>query len=50
MGYAIVVLAKNIYSFPTSFPTIKQEIKAFLNGETTSGEFQGHLRDMLGLA
>ena len=33
------------------FPTgIKQEIKAFLNGETTSGEFQGHLRDMLGLA
>ena len=38
-------------SYWRRFPTgIKQEIKAFLNGETTSGEFQGHLRDMLGLA
>ena len=32
------------------FPTvIKQEIKAFLNGETTSGEFQCHVRELLGL-
>lgn len=38
-------------SYWRRFPTgIKQEIKAFLNGETTSGEFQGHLREMLGLA
>ena len=38
-------------SYWRRFPTgIKQEIKAFLNGETTSGEFQGHLRDMLRLA
>ena len=37
-------------SYWRRFPTgIKQEIKAFLNGETTSGEFQGHLCDMLGL-
>lgn len=32
------------------FPTgIKQEIKAFLNGEITSGEFQDHVRELLGL-
>lgn len=38
-------------SYWQRFPTgIKQEIKTFLNGETTSGEFQGHLREMLGLA
>jgi len=38
-------------SYWRRFPTeIKQEIKAFLNGETTSGEFQDHLRDMLRLA
>ena len=37
-------------SYWRRFPTgIKQEIKAFLNGEITSGEFQGHLREMLGL-
>lgn len=37
-------------SYWRRFPTgIKQEIKTFLNGETTSGEFQGHLREMLGL-
>lgn len=32
--------------FPT---TIKQEIKAFLNGETTSGEFQQNVRQLLDL-
>ena len=38
-------------SYWRRFPTdIKQEIKAFLNGEITSGEFQGHLREMVGLA
>jgi len=37
-------------SYWRRFPTgIKQEIKAFLNGETTSGEFQGHLCKMLSL-
>jgi hypothetical protein len=37
-------------SYWRRFPTgIKQEIKAFLNGETTSGEFQGHLCEMLSL-
>ena len=37
-------------SYWRRFPTgIKQEIKAFLNGKITSGEFQGHLREMLGL-
>lgn len=37
-------------SYWRRFPTgIKQEIKVFLNGEITSGEFQGHLREMLGL-
>ena len=37
-------------SYWRRFPTgIKQEIKAFLNGETTSGEFQGHLCGMLSL-
>jgi len=38
-------------SYWRRFPAgIKQEIKAFLNGKITSGEFQGHLREMLGLA
>ena len=37
-------------SYWRRFPAgIKQEIKAFLNGKITSGEFQGHLREMLGL-
>ena len=38
-------------SYWRRFPAgIKQEIKAFLNGKITSGEFQEHLREMLGLA
>lgn len=38
-------------SYWRRFPTgIKQEIKAFLNGEITSGEFQNTLHDLLGLA
>ena len=37
-------------SYWRRFPAgIKQEIKAFLNGKITSGEFQEHLREMLGL-
>ena len=37
-------------SYWRRFPTgIKQEIKTFLNGETTSGEFQGHVRELLGI-
>ena len=37
-------------SYWRRFPTgIKQEIKVFLNGKITSGEFQGHLRELLGL-
>ena len=37
-------------SYWRRFPAgIKQEIKAFLNGETTSGEFQCNIKDMLGL-
>ena len=37
-------------SYWRRFPTgVKQEIKAFLNGEMTSGEFQSHVRELLGL-
>ena len=37
-------------SYWRRFPTgIKQEIKAFLNGKITSGEFQGHVRELLGI-
>ena len=37
-------------SYWRRFPTgIKQEIKAFLNGEITSGEFQGHVRELIGV-
>lgn len=37
-------------SYWRRFPTgIKQEIKAFLNGEITSGEFQGRIRELLGV-
>ena len=39
-----------ISSYWKRFPTgIKQEIKAFLNGEITSGEFQHTVRELLGL-
>ena len=37
-------------SYWRRFPTgIKQEIKAFLNGKSTSGEFQHTVRELLGL-
>ena len=37
-------------SYWRRFPTgVKQEIKVFLNGEMTSGEFQSHVRELLGL-
>lgn len=37
-------------SYWRRFPTgIKQEIKAFLNGKITSGEFQGHVHELLGI-
>lgn len=43
-----------MHNWPESYwrrfsTSIKQEIKAFLNGETTSGEFQQSVRQLLGL-